>query len=217
MNLELKRGRSFVNRFLARLYGERHWSTGRLHRWLAELELPYLIDVNRDTQLQDLYRDRPHTLVTGIARLGGTDYRFKLFHFDGEAYREVGQEEVDAALPVLFKPLGTPRPESNFIASDADFVDYITELMGGFAIPAFLKRYRPGKRYLMLGMRFTRDTERMVMADVTFDAAEPAGWALIPDPTAKERRYCTKRGLELIEADWPELLAHAGVSEPASV
>ena len=39
----------------------------------------------------------------------------------------------------------------------------MTELMGGFAIPRFLKVQRRGKRYLLLGLRLNRDTERIVL------------------------------------------------------
>ena len=99
---------------------------------------------------------------------------------------------MDISLPVLFKPLGTPLPESNYIASDADFVDYITELMGGFAIPGFVKRRRQGRRYLLLGVRLNRDTERMLLSDIMFGAGQPSGWALIPNATSKEKRFLEK-------------------------
>jgi len=208
MNLELKRGRSFVNRFLTRLYGEQRWTSTALHDWLAALQLPYIIDINRDTLLQEAYATQPHTLIVGISRIGGTDYRFKLHHYDGQAYREIGLDELDSSLPILFKPMGTPRPEAQFIASDADYVDYITELMGGFGIPPFLKLYRQNKRYLLLGLRLNRDTERMVLADILYGANKPdSGWALIPEPNDKERRFCKKLGLEIIEADIADLLA----------
>jgi len=100
-------------------------------------------------------------------------------------------------------------PESHYIASDADFVDYITELMGGFALPGFVKRLREGKRYLLLGMRLTRDTERMILSEILYGAAQPAGWALIPAPTDKERRFLAKLGLELVQAEPADLLAAA--------
>ena len=110
--------------------------------------------------------------------------------------------------PVQFKPMGSPLPEPNFIASDADYVDFITELMGGFAVPAFLKRRREGLRYLFLGLRMLRDTERMVLSDLIYaNAGEPAGWALIPEPTAKEERFCARQGIEVIEADVEDFLA----------
>ena len=211
MNVELKRGRSAVHRFLETTYGQRVWTRSPLHDWLKVLRPAYVIDINRDTQLQDSYADIPHTLVRGIARTGGTDYRFRLHAYDGTTYREVTQEEVDPSLPVLFKPMGSPRPDATYIASDADYVDYITELMGGFAIPSFLKTWRPGRRYLFLGLSLRRDTERMVMSEIIFGAGSPAGWALIPEPTDKERRFCRKKGIEIVEADIPDLLAAAGV------
>jgi hypothetical protein len=206
MNVELKRGRAAVTRFLTRTYGETAWTRAALHDWLAGLRPRYVIDINRDTQLQDSFAATPHTLAVGIARIGGTDYRYKLFAHDGAGYRAIAPEAVDAALPILFKPMGTPRPEPHYIASDADYVDFITELMGGFAVPAFIKALRPGKRYLFLGMRFNRDSERMVMSDLIHGAGTPAGWALIERPTAKERRFLARMGIEIVESGIEALL-----------
>ena len=207
MNVELKRGRAAVHRFLETTYNQRVWTRAPLHDWLQTLRPPYVIDINRDTQLQDSYAEIPHTLIRGIARTGGTDYRFRLHQYDGKNYHEINQEAVDSTLPILFKPLGSPRPDATYIASDADFVDYITELMGGFAIPNFVKTLRVNKRYLFIGLRFQRDTERMVMSDMIYNAASPAGWALIPEPTDKERRFCQKKDIVIIEADVADLLA----------
>lgn len=213
MNLENKKGRKFIERFLNTTYGDRQWTRSAFHQWLADLHAPYIIDINRDTQLQELYADRDHILVVGVARIIGTHYRFRIYEFRvGSVYREIDQVEVDTSLPVLFKPMGSPMPEANYIASDADYVDYITELMGGFAIPAFLKEHRIDKQYLFAGMRLQRDTERMVLSDIIYGAAEPVnGFVLLPEPTDKERRYCNKRHLAIIEADIGALM---GLDEP---
>ena len=207
MNIELKRGRAVVHRSLEAVYSDSGWSTAALHVWLASLNLPYIIDINRDTGLQKLSAERAHTLITGIARIrGGT--RYKLYRHDGTGYAAASEDDatIDANAPILFKPCGTPSPEPNWIASDADFVDYITELMGGFAIPPYLKERRKVLRYLVLGTRLNRDTTRMLLSDFIYDAAEPAGWALLPNANAKEKRYCERIGLEVIDADWQELV-----------
>lgn len=210
MNLELKRGRSFVERFLEKTYGQTPWTRATFHDWLASWKPRYVIDINRDTQLQESYAGQPHILIRGIARVAGTDYRFILHLFENGQYREIQQEEADPALPMLFKPMGSPLPSPKFIASDADYVDYITELMGGFAIPSFLKEYRQGKQYLLIGLPLNRDSERMVMADIVYGAAEPKGWVLNKAPTEKEKRYCAKMGLEILDTGIEELLATAG-------
>lgn len=208
MHVELKRGRAAVTRFLDATYRDTAWSGSALHAWLGGLGLPYVIDCNRDTLLQQAYADTPHTLVVGAARLTAGGWRFRLYQYDGAGYRTLAPEAVDAGLPVLFKPLGTPLPESSYIASDADFVDYITELMGGFAIPPFVKRMRQGRRYLLLGLRLTRDTERMILSDIVFGHA--GGWAMIPDATDKERRFLDRLGFDLVPAGCADLLAAAG-------
>ncbi len=205
MNVELKRGRKALTRFLDDTYRDTDWSSSPLHADLAARGLPYIIDINRDTQLQKAYAGKPHTLIVGIARISATAYRFHIFHYDGALYQAIDQEAVDVSLPILFKPLGTPIPNSDYIASDADFVDYLTELMGGFAIPGFIKRLRQGKRYLLLGLRLNRDTERMLLSDITFGSDRPAGWALIPNANAKEKRFLDKLGFELIDAGVDQL------------
>lgn len=212
MNVELKRGRSAVTRFLNRTYGDTVWTRGAVHDWLRDIAPAYVIDINRDTQLQDSYAGVPHNLVVGVARIGGTDFRYKLFHWDGSAYTTVEALAMDE--PILFKPMGTPRQpgEPVYIASDADYVDFITELMGGFSIPPQIKALRQGKQYLLMGLRLNRDTERMVLADMIFAAGQPAGWALIPEPNDKERRFCKKLGIEIIESDIFEFI---GAAQPA--
>lgn len=213
MNQELKKGRNFVNQFLGKLYGETEWTRAAIHDWLAEWKPKYIVDINRDTQLQDSYADEEHTLIVGVARITASNYRFKIYQFDGREYFEISQEQVDRQLPTLFKPMGSAKPQANFIASDADYVDYITELMGGFAIPDFLKAYRKQKQYLLIGVPLNRDTERMVLSDIIYDAAEPKGWVLNKNPTTKEQKFCKKLGLEIIDADVEDLLMAVGYLE----
>jgi hypothetical protein len=207
MNIELKRGRTTVTKFLNRTYGETTWTRAALHDWLRGIAPHYVIDINRDTQLQDSYADVPHNLIVGVARISGTAFRYKIYFWDGQAYQR--SETINTALPILFKPMGTPRPDGVYIASDADYVDFITELMGGFSIPPEIKELRKGKQYLLMGMRLNRDTERMVMADMIWSAAEPAGWVFIAEPTDKERRYCKKIGLAILQCDLHDFIGSA--------
>ncbi|OEJ66236.1 hypothetical protein [Magnetovibrio blakemorei] len=216
MNLELKKGRSFITRFLTELYGGQSWTRAPLHDWIAQHKPGYVIDINRDTQLQDSYAHTPHILIRGTARIGGTNFRYELHAYDGEKYTEIAQEDADLSLPVLFKPTGSPVPNPTYIASDADYVDYITELMGGFGIPAFLKEKRKGLKYVLLGMRLNRDTERMVLSDIVYAAAKPTGWALIPDANDKEKRFCDKLGLQWVDAGIDDFLAASPILEAAS-
>lgn len=218
MNLELKRGRSFITRFLNKLYGDTEWSRAPIHDWLKATKPACVIDINRDIQLQQSYNDTPHNVMIGIARIGGTDFRYKLYYYDGSQYKEITNEEADTSLPLLIKPMGSPQPEANYIASDADYVDYITELMGGFGVPKFFKEYRKEKRYLLIGLSLNRDTERMVLHDISLDRAKESGWAIIPNATEKEKRFCkTKLNMEVIDVPLAEFMQAFGVEVPETV
>lgn len=207
MHMENKKGRKFLENFLNRVYGDINWTLSKCHHWLHTLRAPYIIDINRDALMQQLMRDTPHTLIIGVSRLAAHPYRFDIFQWSDGTYRKVDQEHVDQSLPVLFKTLGTPLPQPSFVASDADFVDYLTELMGGFAIPNWIKSYRKNKQYVFLGVRFTRDTERMIMSDTICNADDSAGWAFIKAPNDKERRFLKKKNIEIIEDDYLGLMA----------
>lgn len=218
MKVEQDHGRPYLERFLQVCYGEVPWTRAPLIDWIARQQPAWVVDLNRDTQLQEAWSGTPHTLIQGIARVSG-GLRFRAFRHDGIGYRELRGEEAQYPSPqrgpVLFKPLGTPWPEPSFIASDADFVDYLTELMGGFALPRLLKERRCGVRYLVLGVRFTRDTERMLFTEITHQAGEPKGWALLPTTASKERRFLARHGVERIPARALDLVrAGQAVGQP---
>ena len=100
MNIELKRGRTTVTKFLTKTYGETAWTRAAVHDWLKHIAPNYVIDINRDTQLQDSYAAVPHNLIVGIARIGGTDFRYKLYCWDGTAYSKSRRHQPGAADPV---------------------------------------------------------------------------------------------------------------------
>jgi len=204
-HVEQRRGPVAVSRFLAQLY-RRPWTRSPLHDALAQLAPPWVVDINRDGQLLDSYADRPHLLLKGIARIMEKAKRYQLFHYDGREYRAIDEAAADRSLPILFKPTGCALPEPGFIASDADFVDYLTQLMGGFALPGFLKAYRRGRQYLLLGVPLNRDTERMLVSEITQMAAAERGWVLLPEATAKEQRYCARVGLQIIDTPLAEFV-----------
>lgn len=206
MNIEHKRGRAAVNNFLTRTYAETPWTRSALHDWIQQISPAYVIDINRDTQLIESYAGIAHYLIQGCARMSGLSYRFHLYANDGQRYTEIQPEDAIASLPVLFKPLGTPLPQPSYIASDADYVDYITELMGGFGVPAFVKKLRQNKRYLFIGMRLDRDTERMVMNDLIAGAASQGGWAFLSKPTRKEIKFCARHNIRMLDEDFHALM-----------
>ena len=218
MQVEQEYGRPYLERFLQVCFGEVPWTRAPVIDWLAALRPAWVVDLNRDTQLQDAWAGTPHTLVQGMARIA-SERRFRVFRHDGERYHELTGLAAEAPEPlpepILLKPLGTPRPEPSFVASDADFVDYLTELMGGFALPRFIKERRRGVHYVSLGVRYTRDTERMLFTEISQQGAEPKGWAVLPESTPKERRYLARQGMAIIDGRAVDVAERASAAATA--
>ncbi|MEJ2373713.1 MAG: SIR2 family protein, partial [Sulfurimonas sp.] len=101
--------------------------------------------------------------------------------------------------PILFKPMGCMVPEKNFIISDADFVDRLTEAMGGYALPPFLKEYKKDKSYLFLGVDFSRDTFRMVAHETTLGLKDGLVIANKEELTKKENKFVSTHNLEVLQ------------------
>jgi len=84
----------------------------------------------------------------------------------------------------------------------------MTELMGGFAIPHFLKVQRRGKRYLPAAGFAPKSRYRTYSAVRDYyKTAQPTGWDLTQDPAPKEQSYCEKKGIQILRAGITELLA----------
>ena len=88
MDMELKRGRNAVTRFLTDTYGQSDWTRSPMHAWLASIRTPYIVDINRDTQLQEVWAETPHTRGRPGYRRGRRSGR----GVPGEAHRGTGTQ-----------------------------------------------------------------------------------------------------------------------------
>ena len=199
MHLEQRRGMEYMTQLLNHIY-TREFDPLPLHKAIIDMSPRFIIDTNRDTKLQELLAFEPHCLIVGKARIAAEPNRYEIFEYDVEnkKYFAVEEEALDDAKKVLFKPMGSPLPDPSFIISDADYVDWLTEAMGGFAVPSALKTYRKTRKYLFLGTYFDRDTERMVANELTLDLE---GGYVICDKelSKKELKFIEKHNLEVIE------------------
>jgi hypothetical protein len=204
MHLEQRRGVEYMTQLMNHIY-TKEFDPTPLHKAIVNMTPRYIIDTNRDTKLQELFAYEPHCLIVGRSRIMADLNRYELFEYDVEnkKYFQVEEEALDDAKKILFKPMGSPLPEPNFIISDADYVDWLTEAMGGFAVPPVLKTYRKTKKYLFMGTAFDRDTDRMVANELTLDLE---GGYVITDKELgkKERKFIDKHNLEVLEISLEE-------------
>lgn len=199
MHLEQRRGVDYIQQMVNWIY-TKEFDPTPLHKAVFDMSPRYIIDTNRDTKMQELLSFEPHMLIVGKSRILDNEYRYEIFEYDVEnkKYFQVEEEALDDAKRIIFKPMGSPLPEPSFVISDADYVDWLTEAMGGFAVPSVLKTYRKTKKYLFLGTYFDRDTDRMVANELTMHLE---GGYVITDKELgkKEKKFVEKHNLEVIE------------------
>jgi len=184
---------------MMKLIYEKEFETPKIIEEILKLKPKYIVDTNYDSKIQDSMDS--FTFMTGIARITAEYNRFIIYGVEGATYTECN--ELDFINPIVFKPLGSTKPNPNFVVSDADFVDWLTEAMGGFAMPKELKEYRKGKEYIFFGIPFDRDTERMVANEITLDLK--GGYVVYEgELNKKAAQFLEKHNLEQIKLNQRE-------------
>jgi len=212
MSLEQRKGREFIIQMTNHIYSSKEYDLPLTYQWLKTIQPKYVIDTNMDDSLLKIYNDIEHILITGISRITADYDRFVIYKFDvaSQNYSRIPKEELTLDLPILLKPMGSTKPEMNFVISDADFVDWLTEAMGGYAIPPILKDLRRDKEYLFMGVDFSRDTFRMVANEVTLELK--GGITLLDkeELTKKEEKFIRTHNLENIKMSIDEFIKSHG-------
>jgi hypothetical protein len=107
-------------------------------------------------------------------------------------------QEAEAWRTLLYQPLGSVAPAANFLVSDSDFVEVLTEIDIQTPIPDAVKTIRAGRNFLFLGCRFATQLERS-FAHQIMKRSSDRHWAVLPGtPTRNEARFMAQRGIERI-------------------
>lgn len=166
MSLEQRKGRPHIDGMMNLIFSKPMQIPDIITKILS-YQPNYLIDTYYDANIQKLMKDQDFNLIIGRARISSDPSRYEIFRHEASSGEYHLMNAIDYNLPILFKTMGSTLPTPAFISSDADFVDWLTEAMGGFAMPQDLKEFRKEKQYLFLGLPFDRDTERMVANEMT--------------------------------------------------
>jgi hypothetical protein len=124
-----------------------------LHRALASLPLPMIVDCWYDGAMRAALGGRSDWgEVQGITRAGIGEDRW--YRFYDAAGHEVDRTVAETWTTLLYKPHGAITPAKNFIISDADYVEVLTEIDIQTPIPDIVKQRRVDRSFLFIGCRF---------------------------------------------------------------
>ncbi len=183
-----------------------------LHRLLAAIPTPPLL-------VHAWYDDLPQRALTGRTSWGTAQGVSQAEHFGqwAQYFRPDGSraaaEEAASWATLLYQPLGSVSPAANFLVSDSDFVEVLTEIDIQTPLPPEVVERRGGRHFLFLGCRFATQLERIFAAQIMKRSSD-RHWAVLPEePTRNEARFLDQFHVERIALPLAEF---AGALETSS-
>ncbi|MGP6159235.1 MAG: SIR2 family NAD-dependent protein deacylase [Vulcanimicrobiaceae bacterium] len=176
-----------------------------LHRMLAaQPALPLLVHAWYDDLPQKALAVRKSWgIVQGISQAEHFGTWVHYFNADGT------RAEASSWETLLYQPLGSTSPAGNFLLSDSDYVEVLTEIDIQTPIPQEVQELRADRHFLFLGCRFATQLDR-VFARQIMKRSSAKHWAVLPEePTRNEARFLAEQNIERLDlplADFVEAL-----------
>ena len=169
-----------------------------LHRHFAALPLlPLVVDAWYDDAMQNALAARTNWgQVQGLSQAEHFGTWYDWYDAGGSPASESAAQDWDT---ILYKPLGGVAPADNFIVSDSDYVEVLTEIDIQTPIPARVQALREGRSFLFLGCRFNDQLQRSFARQI-MKRSSGRHWAVLPgEQTRNELRFLAEQRIECID------------------
>jgi hypothetical protein len=166
-----------------------------IHHYLASLRLPMIVDTWYDGAMRSALGQRSDWgEVQGITRAGIGEDRW--YRFYDAAGAEADRAAAGTWTTILYKPHGSVVPAKNFLISDADYVEVLTEIDIQTPIPDVVKDRRTERSFVFIGCRFNDQLLRTYARQITKRSAATHYVIVEPDKLSKnEIRFFIDQGL----------------------
>ncbi|MBK1636342.1 SIR2 family NAD-dependent protein deacylase [Rhodovulum adriaticum] len=173
---------------------------GPLHRWLARVRPPLLVDAWYDSSIIEALQteNRPGWgLVQGVSR-NGESHEIWTRAYDA-ALTLIGEQPDPDWEMLVYKPHGVIRPGHSFLMSDSDYVEVLTEIDIQSPIPDEVQNRRSGRPFLFLGCRFDDQMLRLFARQIAKRSAPGHAAVIAGDLTRMEARFMDELGIERLD------------------
>ena len=171
-----------------------------LHTLLMSLPaLPLVVHAWYDDLPQKALRLRSSWgMVQGVSQSEHFGDWVYYYNSDGTYAGVESDRGYDNWKTLLYQPHGSIWPAHNYLVSDSDFVEVLTEIDIQTPIPGCVQEIRKGRHFLFLGCRFSTQLERL-FAHQIIKRSSAKHWAILPDdPTRNEARFLQEHNIERI-------------------
>ncbi|WP_085034598.1 SIR2 family NAD-dependent protein deacylase [Ensifer aridi] len=204
--IEQRRHRRTLQTWMAEIFAAPAAPTA-LHTWLATLPLSVIIDSWYDGTMRAALAE---TGRTDVVEIQGVPRANEIGDIWTKAYDLSGREvELGSkAKTVLYTPHGSVRPAANFLVSDSDYVEVLTEIDIQTPIPEVVKDRRTSRGLFFLGCRFNDQMLRIYARQIMKRSSGPRFAVLDAAAlTNNERRFLAASAITLIDMPTGEAAA----------
>lgn len=204
--IETHRHRVTLDRLLQEFFAPTPFPNS-LQRWLSGLSLPLLVDSWYDNALTAAFAGKDNWgVIQGVSkaqRVGETPW-FKAYDHKG---REQAPEAAEEWESVIYKPHGGIWPAGNVLATDADYVEVLSELDIGTPIPKLVQSRRQNCGFVFLGCRFYDQILRSFARSILKYSQGPH-YAVLPELelTKNEKKFLLDQDIRPVFTPLPEFV-----------
>ena len=187
-----------------------------LHSLMFSLPaLPLVVHAWYDDLPQKALRSRSGWgMAQGVSQAEHFGNWVHYYHADGsQAGVESGGHPAEWK-SLLYQPFGSVWPARNFLVSDSDFVEVLTEIDIQTPIPQSVQEIRMGRSFLFLGCRFSKQLDRLFAHQIVKRSSQKH-WAILPEePTRNEARFLEEHFIERLPITLSEFVAAFPIIKP---
>lgn len=168
------------------------------HEWIARLAPPLVVESWYDDTLIQAFAQTHATDDWGQVQGLSQSEHFGTWTAFYNAKGELAESYAKQWRSLVYRPIGGHGPSGNYLVSDSDYVEVLTEIDIQTPIPAEVQQLRTGRSFVFLGCRFndqlTRSFARQIMK-----RSSDQHWAVLPDePTRMEARFLEENNVTRI-------------------
>lgn len=196
--IESQRHRNTVTALLSEAFAQAAPPTP-LHDWLAASAPPLIVDTWYDDAMRTALAAASASWgeVQGITRAAiGEDQWYRFYDSTGAA---CAAGAASAWKTLLYKPHGGIGPAKNFLVSDADYVEVLTEIDIQTPIPDEVIKRRLGLGFVYFGCHFQDQMLRTYARQISKRSSGPHYAIVEPDMLSRnEMRFLAAQGVVVI-------------------
>lgn len=178
--------------------------TPALMQSLADLHVPLIVNLWYDNTMAEALSDQTDWgRIQGLSQSEHYGQWFGFYRPDGSSAEA---QEVDQWKTILYEPWGSVKPDTNFLVSDSDFVEVLTEIDIQTPIPEIIQDLRKDKEFLFIGCRFNDQLQRTFARQIMKRSSD-RHWAVIDGPLSKnESRFLEEQGITRLDIPLADVL-----------